>query len=111
MIWNYRVVKQDNNYCLRITYYDKNTDTLDMDHVDSVVDEVRYCDDDIIGVDIDQENISIDSDFIDIEGGEDIDKEAVRDIVKILYMMIDDIKESKVLDMENVQINFNGLIK
>jgi len=92
MIWNYRVVKDGSNYTLKEVFYEEAID-------DSPVEE--FSNENVMGFS-DIHEIGFDSNNLKLEGEYVEDKESVRAIVKMLYMMIDDVRESDVIDSNDI---------
>ena len=109
MIWNYRVTKDGTCYALREVYYDKDYDDINIEHETNEGDDDSYSNDMIVAGSP-ETDIFINSDGLNLEEDKDVDKESVRSIVNILYTMIDDIKQSKVIDVSDITINDNELI-
>jgi len=92
MIWNYRVVREGSNYTVKEVFYEEALD-------DSSVEE--FSNESVLGYS-DIQEIGFDSDNLKLEGEYVEDKESVRSIVKLLYMMIDDVRGSKVIDSDDI---------
>jgi len=102
MIWKYKVVKDGDLYYVAQVFYldENNSDQQEMGVEHYKVIGKEYDDNLIMAVN-DAPDLSIDSTTI-IYDKEGEDKESVRALVNLLYEMIDDIKQTEVITIEEI---------